>query len=422
MLLYILGRLVTRLARGWIFAGGITLGLLGLTRENALILAPLIALWIFRRSRGGPPRGRILDTATFAGGVMLALLPVGVRNGLVGGEFLLTTPNFGANLFIGNNERADGRYAPLREWRGPALGSRQDSADLFAEYRDSMELAERELGRRLRPGEASGYWADRSLAFVREHPVPWLLLTARKLLLVWNAGELADSEEPEAYCDHSLVLRIFWPVSHFGSLAPLAIAGIVFCRRDRGRHGPLYLVLFGFTTSVAAFYVLARYRYPMVPVLALFAAAMLRSAFERLKSRDFRSLELPLYSLAVAASLVNWRHFPEDKPRAITSYNLGVALALRGRSGEAIASFAKALEIRPDLVQARFDMANELRAAGRIDEAVAEYRRVLEVMPDNTFARDGLAIALSESGREEEAGEHRRRAEEIRSGPAVGRE
>ena len=412
LLLYVLGRMGDSPGRKWAFAGGATLGGLTLNRENALILAPLLGPWIFRGSRGALPRGGWAGLVAFGAGLLVVLLPVGARNWLVGGEFHLTTPNLGGNLYLGNNERADGRYAPFRTWRDHAPSARLDAAELFAEGEDGMELAEEALGRRLSVGEASRYLTRRVLGFIRDHPGAWLLLTARKCLLTWNSNELADSEEPEAYADHSRVLKTLWPVSHFGMLAPLAIAGMVSSRGSRGRLTPLYLILLGFTASIALFYVLARYRYPLVPVLALFASAFLLEVFQRVRSRDFRALELPVYVLAVAIPLVNWKHFPEGKPGAITYYNLGVSLSMAGRSRDAVESFAKSLEIQPGLAQARFNRAKELCMIGRLDEAVAEYRRVLEVMPDRSSVHTALAMALAASGRDDEARVHFRRASE----------
>jgi tetratricopeptide (TPR) repeat protein len=410
LLLCVLARMGDSPERGWFVAGGATLGGLALTRENALILAPLLGLWILRRPEGGPTRGRWACLAAFGAGLLIVLLPVGARNRLVGGEFHLTTANLGGNLYLGNNERADGRYVPLRTWRDHAPSPRLDSVHLLAEGQDALELAEEALGHRPGPGEASRYWTDRVLRFVREHPGAWMRLTVRKCLLIWNSKELADSEEPEAYCDHSLVLRTLWPISHFGVLAPLAIAGMVLWRRSKGRLMPLYMILLGLTASIALFYVLARYRYPMVPVLALFASAFLCGVVERCRSRDFRSLELPVYVLAVAIPLVNWKHFPEDKPRAITFYNLGVSLSLQGRSVDAIESFARALEVTPEMAQARFNRAKELCIVGRLDEGVAEFRRVLVLMPGNASAHSCLAKALAALGLDDEAAEHSRRA------------
>ena len=51
------------------------------------------------------------------GGAALVLLPVGLRNLAVGGEFHLTKSQFGPNFYIGNGPQADGGYVALREGR-----------------------------------------------------------------------------------------------------------------------------------------------------------------------------------------------------------------------------------------------------------------------------------------------------------------
>jgi superkiller protein 3 len=116
---------------------------------------------------------------------------------------------------------------------------------------------------------------------------------------------------------------------------------------------------------------------------------------------------------------VNWRHFPEEKPRALSHYNLGVALSMQGRSDDAIASLAKALDIRSDLTRARFHLAREMMVAGRIRESIVEYQRVLDIMPDNDLAKEGLAIARAELSRVDEGDANRRRASETRPTPAA---
>ena len=80
---------------------------------------------------------------------------------MVGGEWFLTTAQLGPNLFIGNNARANGLYAPLRWGRG----------DPRLERQDATKLAEAAEGRRLTPGEVSRHWTARTLADVRAEPV-----------------------------------------------------------------------------------------------------------------------------------------------------------------------------------------------------------------------------------------------------------
>jgi hypothetical protein len=99
------------------FAVGIVLGALSLTRENALIFVPVLIVWIWWHSR---PAGtaRVSMMAWFVVGVGIVLLPIGLRNWKAGGEFHLTTAQFGPNFFIGNNPHGDGTYVPIRVGRG----------------------------------------------------------------------------------------------------------------------------------------------------------------------------------------------------------------------------------------------------------------------------------------------------------------
>src|SRR5262249_30230239 len=61
----------------------------------------------------------------------------------------------------------------------------------------------------------------------------------------------------------------------FGTLAPLGLAGIVLTWRRWRRLLPLYVVLFGYMLTVLLFFNFARFRVPVVPILALFASESL---------------------------------------------------------------------------------------------------------------------------------------------------
>lgn len=118
---------------------GAVSGLLGLSRENALVLAIVIPVWIVFYFSQQSVQHRLGLTALFFAGLFLILLPVGLRNLNAGGEFRLTTSQFGPNFFIGNNPAADGTYASVRSI----------IAEPHLEGRDAKRLAERALGRSL---------------------------------------------------------------------------------------------------------------------------------------------------------------------------------------------------------------------------------------------------------------------------------
>jgi len=190
---------------------GLSLGLLILTRENALAFLVVLAPWLALRARTS--RQRIGVTALFAVGIALVLLPVALRNWHVGGAFHLTTSQFGHNFFIGNNEAADGTYAPVVPRRGEPQIERQDAID----------LAERAMGRSLTPAEVSGYFTRAGLRYIRSEPLDWLALMGRKVVLAFNVVELVDTKDQYSYHDLSSVLWLTGGLLHFGLLAPLAL-------------------------------------------------------------------------------------------------------------------------------------------------------------------------------------------------------
>ena len=145
-----------------------------------------------------------------------SLLPVAVRNRVVGGEWHMTTSQFGPNFYLGNNPDADGTAGFLRQGRGAVEYERQDATD----------LAQAAEGRNLTPREVSSYWTSQALAYIRANPWAWVKLEARKVRLLANAAELIDTESQDSYEEWSRVLSVTALVGHFGVLAPLAVLGV----------------------------------------------------------------------------------------------------------------------------------------------------------------------------------------------------
>src|SRR5207248_3876954 len=84
--------------------------------------------------------------------------------------------------------------------------------------------------------------------------------------------EMLDTESQESYADWSWPLRAFGWFSHFGVLVPLAGAGMFLAWPLRQRVAIVYAMTAAYSVSVLVFYVFARYRLPLVPLLMLFAA------------------------------------------------------------------------------------------------------------------------------------------------------
>jgi tetratricopeptide (TPR) repeat protein len=391
---------------------GVSVACLALTRENALVLVGVLGIWAATVA-GRVGIRRAAAVGLFALGVGATLLPVAVRNQIVGGGFYLTTSQFGPNFYIGNNPRADGTYASLRFGRGSPEHERVDAT----------ELAERAAGRPLTPGEVSGYWTGRAVDFIVSQPAAWFRLQARKAALLVNRTEMLDTESQEAYAEWSWVLRLLSPVTHFGVLVPLAVVGLWATWPVRRRLWVLYAMGLTYALSTVMFFVFARYRYPLVPLLALFASAGLhnlrpsrrppspegRKAGTEVAGRDGGRI---LAAAGAAALLANWPMLSTDLMRAITETNLGSAFYEDRRLEEAAERYRRALAIQPDYAPAYNNLGVTLRAQGRTTEAIEVYEQGLRVRSEYPDLHFNLGNALLGQNRASEAADHLRRASE----------
>ena len=82
----------------------------------------------------------------------------------------------------------------------------------------------------------------------------------------------------------------------------------------------------------------------------------------------------------IAALKAALQQDPADFPALVRLANLNHD---SGKFAEAVEMYARALEIRPDDVNVRTDMAICLREVGRIDEALAEFRNSLTYDPEH---------------------------------------
>ena len=361
---------------------GLAMGALALTRENALILILVIAIWSIVERSSNLRRTLVERTVPFVAGLAIVLAPVVIRNYAIDGGFYLTTSQFGSNLYIGNNPQADGTYAAIRFGRG---------APEF-ERTDAREVAEAAVGRSLSPSEVSSYWTERALAFITSQPLAWLKLTGRKMLLLVNRDEMLDTESQESYAEWSTPLRLLGWFGHFGVLVPLTVLGVIVTWPDRRRLWIVHALAITYAATVVMFFVFARYRYPLVPLLLVFAAAGLLHARRALQSWTV------LAAVAAAAMVANITLLSPVLMRAITENNLGTALQEQQRYDEAISHHERAIALAPDYAPAYNNLGAALRASGRITEAIASYQKALALRPDFPSASFNLANALLAAG------------------------
>ncbi len=397
-------------------AVGVIAAALVLTRENALVWLPILAVWIVMRGGNGDrdvgagvecqgdvtkwlgdrrdSRERRVGTLLgFGLGVALVLGPVGVRNRVVGGEWSLSTFQSGPNFYIGNHRGASGVYDPLiRGHETPTF-----------ERRDATALAEQALGRELGAREVSGYWMSRAVADIREDPLGWAGLLGRKVLLVWNRYEVADVESQYVYAEFSSVLGVLGFVWHFGVLCPLAVVGLWVTWGRRRDLWIYYALIVSMAGSVAMFYVLARYRFVLVPLLIPFAAAGFVYLWDLVRRGGYRQLMAPAVVGTVVALVVNLPVVDERRLDAMAWMNLGVAVAEDGDIEVAATYFGRAVAEYPESAEANNNLAMALAVQGDHLEAIPHYEAALAADPTLMGVAYNLGVALERVGRVEDA-------------------
>ncbi len=446
LFLYLLAGITERESWSKIALAGFVAALLALTQENMLILLIVVPLWLLlathRRvlaaclptSQKGTKAGNDSPLATRfrLGGVFLAfaampLLLVAVRNYSVGSVFAVTTSNAGQNFYIGNNSEATGLYDSF--YRG-----RQDPRQ---EREDAIRIAEQTAGRAMSPGEVSAFWLRRGLEFVREHPGVWLRLLVHKVLLVWNRFEPPDAEDIALYAEWASLLGIPLRILHFGVLAPLGLTGLVLIAGQRRRTWIIPVLIASITLSVALFFVFARFRLPLVPLLVLTASAGIAALIEYPAIRTVRRItfasavalatafaanwpivnEAPYHSVGfvnLAAKLRQQDRLEEAEHafrRAIEAYpdnefawyQMGLLDLKRGRVVEAEASLDKAAAIAPTFAEPHLALARMLAGTNQVEEAIARYRQAIKLKPDEPEPRLELVRLLAQSGRADDA-------------------
>lgn len=410
----------SRQSSGWNGLGlGASLGGLALCRENAVVLLPLFGVWIVwnawrrtvtskgiavscPREKSVPGWGRVeadrcvgskklrragLAAATWMLGSVLTLGPVAFRNYWVSGEWHLTTSQLGPNFYIGNNPQADGYYQPLEFARG----------DAQYEQADAVAIAEAARGRRLTAREVSQYYLAQSMEFICQKPVQWLSLLGHKFLLSLNRLEIIDTEDQYVAARYSPILWLCGCFGHFGTVLALGWIGLVQTRKRWPELWPLYVMLALFWLTLIAFFVFGRYRFPIVPVLILFASPVLgrmsrrwqrcgwgglRETFNRQATMSWSA---SLLLLCACLPLISW------PAAAATTYNNFAIQALLRQDWERARDFVESsLRANPRCALAYNSRGVLSRELGELDAAAHDFELALRLAPEYQTARRNL--------------------------------
>jgi 4-amino-4-deoxy-L-arabinose transferase-like glycosyltransferase/Flp pilus assembly protein TadD len=375
--------------RVW-FTVGVLCGLLSLLRENALFLAPFLLLLTFRRRT--PVGPSLKKCGFFAVGLAIILLPVAVRNSMLGGGFLPTTFQGGTNFYIGNNPQANGTYQPV------VPGKQMP----YYERREPVRIAEQEAGRPLTPAEVSGYWLKKSWAWIKQHPADYLRLQFKKFLMYWSWYEWPDALDYYYIKESSPVIAA--SLLEFSGLFLLAMIGLWMIRSQVRKWAPVLVLVLVWMASVVIFFLFSRYRLPSLPGLMLLAAVPIASLPSAVKDKKNLTAGALLLGLVLAVGVSSLVRF---KPKMdLTHYNLALIEERRGHPEAALAHYQKALAVNPNDFLFYNNIGNIYAQKNAWDIALSWYERAEAKEPQAEGVQINLGTALTALQRFDEAEKH----------------
>jgi len=389
---------------------GLLTGVIAQCRATgALLLVPSLLLAIAERPLV-PARVRTRTAAMF-GAFLLTMLPTIAWNWSTAHEFIPFSYNFGYNLYVGNNPDANGGFVSIAglKFTAPAEGVDGSAA------MDGREYLQKRRGLSLSPAQSSQYWAGQAIAFAMAHPGTELALVGRKLAMTWSASETPQIESARMFQRVAGPLGL--PVAgSFLVLGPLGLAGLVYAGRWKPVGTMLRVSVLLSTAALLPFFVTDRYRFHLIPALAVLAGMALETLLDRSRNQSPSRLRTPALVAAGAIAIVALSTFSRDAALDdwLESRDLGSRWLEQGRADLALAEFHRAARIenalgldqdpstRESRALAHFSYGVALRQAGRGGEAIPWLERAVAEDPhDAQYVRTlGDAYLVTGRGRE----------------------
>ncbi len=344
----------------WLLLGALV-GLTATGRGNILLYPVLLGAWMMRRPPVGIPRARAL-AALFLGALLL-ILPVTLRNIIVADDFTLLTSNGGVNLLIGQQAKYKGIFAHVTD---------RPQADFDPSLEKTLE---QETGRDLKGSEVSRILAGRAVRlFLKDwRAMPGLYF--HKAYRFWNGYELPQITSYDYWRGHLWPLRLL-PVS-FVLMAAAGLLGFLLLPRP-GKTLLLLLVL-GYFLSLMPFFPTSRYRLPLVPVLAVPAAALLVHLVRRGKRWPRLAAALVLL---IAALWPGWTAFSRSEVAWQVHLHMASRASRRGDVQTILAQGDLAEQARPGLAETPYQIAGHLENAKAFPAAISALRLAAVRDPD----------------------------------------
>jgi tetratricopeptide (TPR) repeat protein len=190
----------------------------------------------------------------------------------------------------------------------------------------------------------------------------------------------------------------------------LASAGFVLTIRDWRRLSIWYALVIVLIAAIVGFFILGRYRFPLVALCIPFAAVGITNFIDAILQRSWRAVGVASIAALLTAIVC---HLPVHDTETLNSSsfsNLGAAAAENGDMEKAINLFQRAARESPSMPEVHVNLGRAMMATGEIENAIGELRLALSLQPNLVDADYFLGRAYELVGDKQSAVLHYRRA------------
>ncbi len=351
-----------------IFLAGIIFGLATITRQNILIFIIFFPLFLLIKYQKIILKSLLL----FWGGSLLMILPVTMMNTIIFKEPILISWQGGVNFYIGNNPDADGIT-------GIPPGSKK--RDWYNAYLDLRKNIEQEVGHSISFSEFDRVCYNKGFQFITNQPIKALGLFIKKFYLFFGGFEISSERDIYYSTKYGFLKFILFKIPFlqfpFGILFPLFLVGLYYTHnRWRDLCYPLLFIIL-YSISFMFFFVNARYRMPIIPILIIFGS---KGIFSLFTEKNKEKLILPLIIFFGSCIIFNANFYRITDPNIyLTKFQIAQTYFSKGKYDLALREIESSIKNDPNFAESHNLRGLILKSLGRTHDAENEFLKSINL-------------------------------------------
>lgn len=368
----------------WYAGAGLLSGLAAITHPLTLLFCAvefclLGYCYILRgRKTDKQTKFKFMAPVMFALFVSIPVLTVCIYNSTLEKGSFSIQKNSGFNYFLGNNPEATGGcyLRPGKSWESTHMNA-------------TKAAAEKNISK-------DRYFFGQAMQFLKEHPLDWLWLQAKKCVYVWNCRETTAGADLTPMRYYTSFQRWTWWAP--GIIMSLALFGLLanLARREFWRNNSHFLILlFSFWLALTLTVVSGRYRATMLPAVFLLSGFGVIEIINTCRQiKNYKKLLLTAGILAIALLAVYLPSPPVDNAaeQAETETIIGAAYLSKNMQRHAEICFVRAIKASDQASQAYSMLGGLYLKKRKFKESRAMLIKSLEIDPYSCDAYVNLGI------------------------------